>query len=147
MKIKLMILYIFLLHIILLGLYFVFSIAVNLSETKMLFRRIDGMKIIVSKLEVYEKDNNRFPDNESILKLLETLNVERSDLENLIPDISNMKYNSVVENDCDNILVWESDVKTSIYPESFLEKYHYEISYCKKNKIMCSKKWHKLRKE
>ena len=121
--------------------YFMLGAAISLKENAMLLTKIQGMKMIVTSLKEYEEKSGKNPDCESMDELIHVLKIDNNKLIKYLPDYSKITYDSKTNDEKATILFWKSDVRTSIWPESFWEKYHYEMTYCRENGLLCAMRW------
>ena len=120
---------------------FILAAAISLRANTMLITKIRGMKIIVASLKAYEEKNGKISDCESMDELIRVLKIDSNELKRYLLDISEITYDSKANDEKAAILFWQSDIRASISPESFLEKYHFEMTYCRKHGLLCGKRW------
>ena len=120
---------------------FILGAAISLKENTMLLTKVQGMKMIVTSLKEYEEKSGKNPDCESMDELIHVLEIDNNKLIKFLPDYSKITYDTKANDEKDTILFWRSNVRTSISPESFLKKYHYEMTYCRKHGLLCAKRW------
>ena len=58
-----------------------------------------------------------------------------------LPDFSEIYYDADTGNDDNAILMWRSEIKMSFFPESWMQKYHYEILYSKNGGLLSKRQW------